>query len=331
MGCTLFAAISGSSAATDATVGKITVSKLAEDGYNDSLAIGSIAGAGTLGLMIPPSIIMIVYGLLAEVSIVRLFAAGLLPGLLVAFMYTSYIAAACLVRPELGPTKREPVTRAELAASFMNLLPILIMITVVLGGIYSGMVTPSESAALGLLTAFIIAAIQRQLTWESFRDSLLSALRTSCMVISIVMAASFMSTAMAYLYVPQQMAQAIAALELGPIGLLILLFIFYAILGCFLDGISMVVMTLPVVLPMVIAAGFDVIWFGIFLVITVELAQITPPVGINLFVLQGFTGRGIGAIAVAAVPFFLLLCLAAAIITIYPMIALWLPNLLYGA
>ncbi len=331
MGCTLFAAISGSSAATVATVGKITVSKLAEDGYNDSLAIGSIAGAGTLGLMIPPSIIMIVYGLLAEVSIVRLFAAGLLPGLLVAFMYTSYIAAACLVRPELGPTKREPVTRAELAASFMNLLPILIMITVVLGGIYSGMVTPSESAALGLLTAFIIAAIQRQLTWESFRDSLLSALRTSCMVISIVMAASFMSTAMAYLYVPQQMAQAIAALELGPIGLLILLFIFYAILGCFLDGISMVVMTLPVVLPMVIAAGFDVIWFGIFLVITVELAQITPPVGINLFVLQGFTGRGIGAIAVAAVPFFLLLCLAAAIITIYPMIALWLPNLLYGA
>jgi tripartite ATP-independent transporter DctM subunit len=331
MGCTLFAAISGSSAATVATVGKITVGKLAEDGYDDRLSIGSIAGAGTLGLLIPPSIIMIVYGLLAEVSIARLFAAGLVPGLMVALLYSLYIAISCIARPELGPKQKIKISASEYRRSFINLFPVLLMITIVLGGIYSGVATPSEAAALGLAAAFVIAAVQRQLTWQIFRDSLMASLRTSCMVISIVVAASFMSTAMAYLYVPQELAKAIAGLGLGTLGLLLVLFVFYAVLGCFLEGISIVVMSLPIVLPMVVAAGLDVIWFGVFVVITVELAQVTPPVGINLFVLQGFTGRSIGTIAVAAIPFFLLLCVAAVLISIWPQIVLWLPNLLYGA
>lgn len=330
MGCTLFAAVSGSSAATVATVGKITTVKLAEEGYDDRLAIGSIAGAGTLGLMIPPSIVMIVYGLLAEESIVRLFAAGLFPGILVATLYSAYIASMCIIRSDAAPAKSTKFTVAEYARGLLDLLPILILIFIVLGGIYSGLATPSESAALGMLATIIVSAILKQCTWDIFRDSLISSLRTSCMVVSILVAASFMSTAMGYLYIPQELAKAISSLGLGPIGLLIVLFFFYVLLGFFLDGISIVVMSLPVVLPMVVAAGFDVIWFGIFLVITVELAQITPPVGINLYVIQSFTGRDIGTIAIAAIPFFLLLCAAAVIITIFPEIALWFPNQLYG-
>ena len=330
VGCTMFAAVSGSSAATTATIGKITTLTLLERGYDERLAIGSLAGAGTLGLMIPPSIVMIVYGLLAEESIARLFAAGLFPGLLVAAFYSIYIAIRGAMSPEKAPREERRFTWGDRFRGIWLLAPIVILIPIVLGGIYSGLATPSEAAALGVFGTLVITLSMRQLTWKIVFDSLMGTVRITSMLLTIVVAASFMSTSMGYLHVPQQLGNAIALLELGPYGLIVLLFCLYVVLGLFLEGISILVMSLPITLPLVLANGFDPIWFGIFLVITVELAQITPPVGINLYVLQGLTGRPIGQIAIAALPFFLMLCLAAVVITIWPQIALWFPDLLYS-
>ncbi|WP_299396648.1 TRAP transporter large permease [Pelagibius sp.] len=327
-GSTLFAAVSGSSAATTATIGKITTVELKRRGYDQSLSIGSLAGAGSLGLLIPPSIVMIIYGVLAEVSISRLFAAGVLPGLLVALLYSSYIGLRCAGRPDLAP--REDGDGRGLLAATLDLLPIVSLIVVVLGAIYSGLATPSEAAAVGVAGTLLLSLLLRQLTWRLFVDSLMGAVRTSAMVCSILVAAAFLSTAMGYMHVPQDVAAAIAAMELGPYELIAILAVFYIILGLFLDGISITVMSLPITLAPVVAMGFDPIWFGVFLVLMVELGQMTPPVGFNLFVLQGLTGEPINRVAVAALPFFLLMGLGVTMITIWPQIALWLPNALFG-
>jgi C4-dicarboxylate transporter, DctM subunit len=328
-GCTIFAAVSGSSTATTATIGKITIAALAERNYDSRLAVGSLAGAGSLGLMIPPSIVMIVYGVLAEVSIARLFAAGLFPGLLAAALYSGYIAARCTLSPELAPRVDRRFTGRDRLRGLVNILPIAVLIPVVLGGIYAGVATPSEAAALGLIATLALAVVTRQLTWPVFVESLQGAVRITCMVITILVAAAFMSSAMGYLRVPQGIAAGMAALDLGPYGLIALVGAFYLVLGLFLEGLSILVMSLPITLPLVTAAGYDPIWFGVFLVITVELAQVTPPVGFNLFVLQGLTGQPIGRVAAAAFPFFLLLLSTAVIITLFPAIALWLPGVLY--
>lgn len=328
-GCTLFAAVSGSSAATTATVGKITTTELNSRGYDRSLALGSLAGAGSLGLLIPPSIVMIIYGLLAEVSIAQLFAAGILPGLLVSGLYTGYIALRCIADPGLAPPTGERFGWLGRLKAAGDLLPVLVLIVLVLGSIYSGIATPSEAAAVGCAATIVLTLLMRQLTWRIFVDSLMGAVRVSCMVCSILVAAAFLSTAMGYLHVPQNIAAAITRLELGPYGLIVVLAAFYILLGLFLDGISITVMSLPITLPLIVQAGFDPVWFGVFLVVMVELGQVTPPVGFNLFVLQGLTGRPIGEVARAAVPFFMLMCLAAAILTAFPDIALWLPTVLF--
>ena len=330
LGCTLFAAVCGSSTATAATIGKITTSSLIARGYDERLAIGSIAGAGTLGLMIPPSIVMIVYGILADQSIARLFAAGLFPGLMMAALYSLYIVGVALVRPEVAPSDGRRYTWGDRFRGLLDLSPILILIPIVLGGIYTGLATPSEAAALGVGGSLAIVAALRQLTWRVFIELLMGCVTITCMIVSIIAAAAVLSSAMGYLRVPAKIAQGITYLDLGPYGVILLLFVFYLILGCFLEGISMLVMSLPITLPLVVAAGFDPIWFGIFLVIMVEIAQITPPVGFNLYVLQGLTGRPIGEIAIAALPFFFLLTLACVIVTAFPIIALWLPNALYS-
>ncbi|MEO1331302.1 MAG: TRAP transporter large permease subunit, partial [Pseudomonadota bacterium] len=286
-GSALFAAVSGSSAATTATVGKITTQELRKRGYDRDLSIGSLAGAGSLGLLIPPSIVMIIYGVLAEVSIVRLFAAGLLPGLLVAALFSGYVAIRCAMRPALAPQVR----RAEDAVSFgqaaLNLTPILTLITLVLGSLYTGVATPSEAAAIGVVGALAIVALTGQMSVALLRDSLMGAVRTSCMLCTILTAAACLSAAIGYMHLPQDIANAIAALELGPYGLLVALAVFYIALGLFLDGISITVMSLPITLPLVLSMGFDPIWFGVFLILLIEIGQITPPVGFNLFVLNG--------------------------------------------
>ncbi len=329
-GCTLFAAVSGSSTATTATVGKITGAALADRSYSDSLAIGSLAGAGSLGLMIPPSISMIIFGVLAEESIAHLFAAGVFPGLLIAGLYSLYIALRCTITPSLSPSDGITYTWGDRLRSLLDLAPVMILIFIILGGIYTGVATPSEAAALGFVAALVLTAVMRQLTWKVFMESMLGSVRISCMVLTILVAAAFMSSAMAYLHVPHEIAKGIAFLDLGPIGLIVLLGVFYVLLGMFLDGLSIMVMTLPITLPLITAAGYDPVWFGVFLVVMIELGLITPPIGFNLFVIQGLTGRAIGVIARAAFPFFLLMALAAVIITAFPEIALWLPKVLFG-
>ena len=328
MGCTLFAAVSGSSTATTATVGKITVAELKQRSYDTNLSIGSLAGAGSLGLLIPPSIVMIVYGILAETSIRDLFIAGVIPGLLIAGLYSFYIGLRCLINPALSPNQDVAFSWADAWRGLLDLLPIVSLILIVLGSIYTGIATPSEAAAVGLFATIIAVIALGQFSWKMFTDALLSAVVTSAMVCSIVVGAALLSTSMGYLHVPQEIATAIGALQLSPTELIILVGIFYIILGLFLDGISILVMSLPITLPLVMTAGYDPVWFGIFLVIMIELGQVTPPIGFNLFVLQSLTGHPIGRVAYAAAPFFLLMLLAVVIITIFPNIVLFLPELL---
>lgn len=328
LSCTLFAAVSGSSAATTATVGRITLSEFDKLGYDKRIAMGSLAGAGTLGFLIPPSLIMIVYAILASVSIGKMFMAGILPGLLLSGIYSAYIIYRGIRTPEIAPRTQDTYSWKERLVAVKDLAPTIILILMVLGSIYAGIATPTEAAALGVLGATGFAFINRQMNLKILFECLIGAVKTNAMIMLIVIGAGFLSRAMGFLGIPAAITTAITELQLSPYTLMILLGVFYVILGCLLDGFSIVVMTLPIALPMVTAAGFDPIWFGIYLILMVEVSQITPPVGFNLFVIQGLTGEPITRIARYAFPFFLLMLLTTAIITIFPQIALWLPQLM---
>ncbi len=324
-GCAIFAAVSGSSAATCVTIGKMSLPELKKRGYPDGIAIGSLAGAGTLGLLIPPSIIMIVYGVSAEVSIAQLFIAGVFPGLLLAGLFSGYLALWALRHPEQVPPPDPPSSLARKLHESRHLLPVLALIAAVLGSIYTGVATATEAAALGVTGALIISAVQGSLTWATFRDSLLGGTRLYCMIALILSGAAFLTLSMGYIGLPRHLAEWIGSLGLSPFQLLMALLLFYLLLGCFLDGISMVVLTMGVILPTIQTAGIDPLWFGIFVVLVVEMAQITPPVGFNLFVLQGMTRREIGWIAKVTLPFFFLMIAAVGLIYVFPQIVTFLP------
>ncbi|RLB90556.1 MAG: C4-dicarboxylate ABC transporter permease [Deltaproteobacteria bacterium] len=326
--CTLFAAVSGSSAATTATVGRITLAEFDKLGYDRSLSMGSLAGAGTLGFLIPPSLIMIVYAILAEVSIGKMFMAGILPGLLLAGIYSTYIIYRGIKNPEIAPRTQESYSWADRIIGLKDLAPTLVLILMVLGSIYGGYATPTEAAAIGVFGALLFAVINKQMTAKIFLKCLKGAVKTNAMIMLIVVGAGFLSRTMGFLGIPAAITQAIAQLDLSPYMLMLLLGGVYIILGCLLDGFSIVVMTLPISLPMVTAAGFDPIWFGIYLILMVEVSQITPPVGFNLFVIQSLTGEPIMKIAGYALPFFFLMLLTTAILTLFPQIALYLPELM---
>ena len=326
MGCTLFAAVSGSSAATTATVGRITLTELFKRGYDKNLAMGSLAGAGTLGFLIPPSVIMIIYGVLAEASILKLFIAGILPGIALAGSYMVYIAFRSSLTRGDAPGEELKATWGERIAALRHLGPVLFLVIMVIGSMYGGYASPSEAAALGVLGALIVSAMQGELTRVNMIGAALGAVRTISMIGLIVAGAFFLSVSMGYLGVPRTIAAEIAALNLSPFMLIMLLLVFYAILGCVLEGMSSIVMTLPITLPLILAAGFDKIWFGVFLVVVVEMAQITPPVGFNLFVIQGMTGEPIGKVARATFPFFLIMIALVFAITIFPEIVMYLPG-----
>jgi tripartite ATP-independent transporter DctM subunit len=326
--CTLFAAVSGSSAATTATVGRITLAELDKLGYDRRIAMGSLAGAGTLGFLIPPSLIMIVYAILAEVSIGKMFMAGFLPGLLLASVYAAYIIYRGIRNPEIAPRLQESYSWKERIVALKDLAPTFILILLVLGSIYAGVATPTEAAALGVFGAVVFALLNRCMTPKTLYKCLLSAVKTNAMIMLIVVGAGFLSRVMGFLGIPAALTTAIMALNLSPYLLMLLLGCVYILLGCLLDGFSIVLMTLPIALPMVTAAGFDPIWFGIYLILMVEVSQITPPVGFNLFVIQGLTDEPVIKIARYALPFFFLMLLTTAIITVFPQIALFLPNLM---
>ncbi|MFO1282735.1 MAG: TRAP transporter large permease subunit [Burkholderiales bacterium] len=325
IGCTIFAAVSGSSAATCATIGKMTLPELKARGYPDGITIGSLAGAGTLGLLIPPSIIMIVYGVTANVSIAQLFIAGVLPGVLLAALFSGYLVAWALVNPDQVPATPERTTLAQKLAASRHLIPVVTLIVLVLGSIYAGVATATEAAAFGVVGALTVSALQGSMTRRTFVDSLAGATRLYCMIALILAGAAFLTLAMGYIGLPRHLAEWIASLGLTPFALIVALALFYIVLGCFLDGISMVVLTMGVILPTVEAAGIDLLWFGIFIVLVVEMAQITPPVGFNLFVLQGMTGREITWIARQTLPMFVLMCVAVLAIWYVPALVTWLP------
>ncbi len=326
IGCTIFAAVSGSSAATCATIGKMTLPELTRRGYPEHMVIGTLAGASTLGLLIPPSIIMIVYGVAAEVSISKLFIAGVLPGIMLAGLFSGYIMLWALRHPGQVPAADGQFTLRQKLAASRSLIPVVSLILAVLGSIYTGIATATEAAAVGVLGSLIISALQGSLGWNSFREALMGATRLYCMIALILAGAAFLTLAMGYIGLPRHLAEWIASLGLSRGQLIFALTLFFIVLGCFLDGISMVVLTMGVLMPTVQAAGIDGIWFGIFIVLVVEMAQITPPVGFNLFVLQGMTGRQLTWIARVTLPMFALMCVAVALIYVFPAIVTWLPE-----
>jgi C4-dicarboxylate transporter, DctM subunit len=326
LGCAIFAAISGSSAATVATVGKMSIPELRKRKYPEKIIIGTLAGSGTLGLLIPPSIILIIYGVTVEESISKLFVAGIIPGIFLAFLFMSYVIVWSLLNKKLMPPVLETFSFKEKIVNSAELLPIIILITSVIGSIYTGIATATEAAALGVMGALILSYFQKSLNINNFKLSLLGATKTSCMIIFILAGTTFLSLAMGFTGLPKNLAIWIKSLDLSPYTLIFVLTIFYIILGMFLDGISAVVLTMAIVEPMIRQAGFDMIWFGIYLVLVVEMSQITPPVGFNLFVLQSMAEKNIYYIAKAAFPLFLLMVAAVVIIVLFPQIVLWLPG-----
>ena len=326
VGCALFAAISGSSAATVATVGKMSIPELRKRNYPEKILLGSLAGSGTLGLLIPPSIILIIYGVAVQESIAKLFIAGIIPGIMIALIFMSYVVIWSLINKKDMPKIIEEFSFLEKIKRSRQLLPVILLILGVIGSIYTGIATATEAASLGVVGALILSYFQKSLTLDTFKSSLLGATKTSCMIAFILAGSTFLSLAMGFTGLPRNLAIWIQNMDLSPYVLIFVLMIFYIILGMFLDGISAVVLTMAVIEPMIRQAGFDMIWFGIFLVIVVEMAQITPPVGFNLFVLQGMANRDMGFIARSAFPLFLLMILAVIMIIIFPEIALWLPD-----
>jgi C4-dicarboxylate transporter DctM subunit len=326
VGCALFAAISGSSAATVATVGKMSIPELRKRNYPEKILLGSLAGSGTLGLLIPPSIILIIYGVAVQESIAKLFIAGIIPGIMIALIFMSYVIIWSLINKKSMPKIVEEYSFLEKIKRSKQLLPVIILILAVIGSIYTGIATATEAASLGVVGALILSYFQKSLTLKTFKSSLLGATKTSCMIAFILAGSTFLSLAMGFTGLPRNLALWIQNMELSPYVLIFVLMIFYIILGMFLDGISAVVLTMAIIEPMIRQAGFDMIWFGIFLVIVVEMAQITPPVGFNLFVLQGMAKKDMGYIARSAFPLFLLMVLAVILVVIFPEIALWMPE-----
>jgi len=326
IGCAIFAAVSGSSAATCATIGKMTLPELKKRGYPDNMVIGTLAGAGTLGLLIPPSIIMIVYGVAAEVSIAQLFIAGIIPGIFLAMLFSGYIMFWAWRNPSQVPPADEEMTFRQKVYESRNLIPVMLLIASVLGSIYSGIATATEAAAIGVLGSLIISAFQKSLDWTTFKASILGATRLYCMIALILAGAQFLTLSMGYIGLPRALAEWIGSMGLSQFWLIVVLMVFFIILGCFLDGISMVVLTMGVLLPTVQAAGIDLIWFGIFIVFVVEMAQVTPPVGFNLFVLAGMTKRDLPYIARVSMPMFFLMIFAVLVLYFVPELATMLPK-----
>ncbi|MCA0450765.1 MAG: TRAP transporter large permease subunit [Proteobacteria bacterium] len=327
LGCGVFGSVAGTSAATCATMSKIAIPELNRRGYDQKMVIGALASGGTLGILIPPSITMVIYAIAAEVSLIDMFLAGFLPGALLMFLFSAYIMIWAIFNPEKTEPALPPTTLGHKLRATLDLAPTLLLLAFVMGALMTGIATPTETAACGVVGALALSAFNGSLTWQSFRDGLDSTIRITCMVMIILVATASMSSMMALTGIPRAIATTVNGMELHPYMLVVVLTVIYIILGIFLDGASMILLTLPVVLPIISHAGFDLIWFGIFLIIVIEMAELSPPVGFNLFVLQHMTGRDIFYIAAASAPFFLLMIVGIAMITVWPDIVLIAPRL----
>lgn len=330
LACGIFAAVSGSSAATAATIAKITVPELQKRGYDEKMSICTLAGSGTLGILVPPSIVLIIYGYVTDTSIGRLFIAGIGPSIMLILLFMAYTAAWALLNPKKTPPADIHMSLRQRIWGSRRLIPVGGLIVLVIGSIYAGFTTPTEAAALGAAGALFLSWIFGTLTWQNFHEALMAATRTSCFIVFIVAAASYLSTAMSFTGIPHVLAKYIVSLDLSVYGLIAILTVLYLFLGCFLDNYSMILLTMGIVQPILEAMHIDLVWFGIFLVITAEMAQLTPPIGFNLFVLQSSTGRDIFFVARAAIPFFFLLLVGVVVITLFPQVAMYLPSKVYG-
>lgn len=329
LGCGIFAAACGSSAATMATIGRISLPELQRRGYPAHVSMGALTSAGTLGIMIPPSITFIVYGVSAEVSIAKLFAAGIVPGLVLMLLFMGYLMVWALTHSDQMPPAEPGSKLTEKLKSSRHLIPVVLLIALVIGSIYTGIATPTESAALGVAGALILSAVSGTLSWTTFIESIREAVRTSCMIAFIIMGSMFLSAAVDFTGLPHEIAKFIDSFELSPNGLLLTLTILFAILGCFLDGVSIVVLASSLLLPTVQAAGIDLIWFGVFMVLMVEMSMVTPPVGLNLFIMQMMSGRDLGFVSRAALPFFAIMLIFVVLLVVFPQMATLLPRILF--
>ena len=330
LGCGIFGSVSGSSAATCATIAKVALPELKKRGYDEKLALGALATSGTLGILIPPSITMVVYAVAADASIIRIFLAGFIPSAILMALFMGYIALWSIRNPSKVPAADPPSTFLEKVRKSGNLIPCMLLIVFIVWVLVAGYATATECAAYGVFGSLAIAAYSRSLTWKNFWEGLMGTTRTSCMIMIILAGASFLTKTMAFTGVPRELAEWVNAMQLSPYALIGCLVVVYLILGTALDGISMIVLTAAVVLPMIQKAGFDLIWFGIFIVLLVEIAEVTPPVGFNLFVLQNMTGKDSNTIALAAIPFFICLVICIAIVTVFPQVVTVLPDYVMG-
>jgi len=331
VGCAIFAAVSGSSAATCATIGRIALPELLKRGYDEKMAIGTLAGSGTLGLLIPPSIILIIYATVTEQSIARLFIAGVVPGAMLAALFMGFVVFWAVVNKHRMPPPEPHVPLRQRIYASRRLIPVILLILGVIGSIYGGLASATEAAVVGVFLSLFLSWWSGTLSKDGFRDALLAATRTSCMIAFILTGAAYLTAAMGFTGIPIALAEWIGGFKLAPWALLLALTLFYILLGCFLDGISMVVLTTSIIIPLVQKSGFDLIWFGVYVVLVVEMAQITPPVGFNLYVLQGMTGRNIFTVGAYTLPLFLLMCIAVVLVAMFPPIALWLPSTMLDA
>ncbi|HEY0886272.1 MAG TPA: TRAP transporter large permease [Ramlibacter sp.] len=323
---TLFAATSGSSVATAATVGTVAIPQIRRHGYNESLFLGSIAAGGTLGILIPPSINLVIYGVLTNSSVPKLYLAGIIPGFLLALLFMVVVGVACTLKPEWGG-HRTRATWGERIAGLQHLLPPLGIFLMVVGSIYAGLATPTEAAALGVLGALILAAFFRKLTFRMLRDAVEGTMKSTAMIMLIVIAASFLNFIMSAIGLTDAMTQKIVGLGLSPGWMLLVVVIFYVILGCFMETLSMMIVTIPLVAPIMTQLGFDPIWLGIVIIVLVETALITPPVGLNLFVVHSLRKSGsMNAVILGALPFVFALFGIVALLAAFPDLALWLPR-----
>jgi tripartite ATP-independent transporter DctM subunit len=330
LGCGIFGSVSGSSAATCATIAKVALPELKRRGYDEKLALGSLATAGTLGILIPPSITMVVYAVAADTSVIRVFLAGFIPGFLLMALFSGYIAWWSWRHPSRVPPAEPPTSLGDKLRRSGSLIPCALLIVFIVWVLVAGWATATECAAFGVLGSLAIAAAGRSLSWRNFWDGLMGATRLSCMIMFILAGASFLAKTMAFTGIPRELAEWVSAMNLSPYALIGVLVVVYLVLGTALDGISMIVLTAAVVLPMIQKAGFDLVWFGIFIVLLVEIAEVTPPVGFNLFVLQNMTGKDSNVIAKAAIPFFGCLVVCIALITVFPQLVTWLPDVVMG-
>ncbi|MBB6564003.1 tripartite ATP-independent transporter DctM subunit [Acidovorax soli] len=331
LGCGIFGSVSGSSAATCATIAKVSLPALKKRGYDEGIAIGSLATAGTLGILIPPSITMVVYAVAADASIIRIFLAGFLPGLLLMLLFSGYIAWWSVRNKDRMPPDEPALSFREKLHLSRNLIPCALLIVFICWSLVAGWATATECAAYGVVGALALAAWCKALTWQNFKEGLAGSARTSCMIMFILAGAAFLTKTMAFTGIPRELAAWVDSMHLSPYALIACLVGVYLVLGTALDGISMIVLTAAVVMPMIEKAGFDLIWFGIFVILLVEIAEVTPPVGFNLFVLQNMTGKDSNLIAKAAIPFFFCLVVCIGLITVFPQIVTIVPDLVMGA